>query len=253
MNGLEIMYLVVFSIMASSFSSFLIASDFRGWKNLSKPSSCDNCGHKISAFALIPVFGALFSNFTCKHCNQKFSAKMAIMEASAALFFIGLYLFANKINFITEADQLNNLLFFGKLLFLAFISGLFSLIAFEDWNNHYISDIYMLVLVACLTYFNLDNLSMFAYYLAAAFMFKIIADNVFFYLMDKEEALGGGDIMLFAIMAYFFGPLTISHFFILMSLFAIIMTKFSKEEGLAPLAPNAFWAATVLLFIQNLF
>ncbi len=250
MFNVEFILITTFAIMASCFSSFLIASDFRGWANLKKPSSCDNCQKEIPKWALIPVLGALFSKFTCSHCGQKFSSKMAIMEFSAAIFFVGLYLFSTKIGFLTTVGETEITLSL-KLFLLSLTAGIFSLIAFEDWKNHYISDLYIMALTICLLIINYKSIDIFAYYLAGAYMFKMIADNISFYVLKKEEALGGGDILLFAIMGFLFSPLTISHFILIMSLLAIIMTKFSKSDNLAPLAPNAFWAASILLIIQN--
>lgn len=251
MISIEFILITTFAIMASCFSSFLIASDFREWTNLKKPSSCDNCGKEIPKWALIPVLGALISKFTCSHCGQKFSCKMAVMELSAAIFFIGLYLFSNNIGFIDSLHETQITLTL-KLMLLSLTAGIFSLIAFEDWKNHYISDLYIMALTACLLIINFNNIDIFAYYLAGAYMFKMIADNIAFYALKKEEALGGGDILLFAIMGFLFSPLTIAHFIIIMSLFAIIMTKRSQVENLAPLAPNALWAATILLIFQNI-
>ncbi len=248
MFNIEIVMITTFAIMASCFSSFLIASDYRSWVNLKTPSACDNCQKEIPKWALIPVLGAVFSRFTCSHCGQKFSRKMAIMEFSAAIFFVGLYLFAQKIGFLYETSSLMLSL---KLGLLSLTSGIFSLIAFEDWKNQYISDLYIMALTVCLLIINPSSLHLFAYYLAGAYMFKMIADNIAFYVLKKEEALGGGDILLFAITGFLFNPLTISHFVLIMSLLAIIMTKVSKSDNLAPLAPNAFWAAAILLIIQN--
>lgn len=250
MLNIEFILIITFAIMASCFSSFLIASDFRDWTNLKKPSSCDNCQKEIPKWALIPVFGALFSRFTCSHCGQKFSSRMAIMEFSAAIFFVGLYLFANNIGFINNGNE-TEITLSAKLFLLSLTAGIFSLIAFEDWKNHYISDLYIMALTICLLIINFQSINIFAYYLAGAYMFKMIADNVSFYVLKKEEALGGGDILLFAIMGFLFSPLTISHFVLIMSIFAIIMTKRTNSDNLAPLAPNAFWAATILLIIQN--
>ena len=70
---------------------------------------------------------------------------MAVMELSAAIFFIGLYLFSNNIGFIDSLHETQITLTL-KLMLLSLTAGIFSLIAFEDWKNHYISDLYIMAL-----------------------------------------------------------------------------------------------------------
>jgi len=241
---LDIYILSVFAIIAASFSSFFIASDYRGWKNLNKPSSCDNCGEKIDCISLIPIIGALISNFKCKKCNKKFSNRMAIMEFCSVLLFLGLHKMYISVG--GETDTIN-FEYLSTLFLLAVTSGLFSLFSFEDWKNHTISDIYILSAFLLLLVPFYHNISVFAYILAGSYLFKMFADSIVTYIKKEDTvALGEGDIMLFALVGLIVPFTDISIIFLIMSISAIIMTKRSDNpEQIAPLAPNMLFALSI--------
>ena len=246
---LIIYFLSIFSILTASFTSFFIASHYRKWTNLSKPSSCDNCGKPISKFALIPVFGSLFNLFKCPACNKKYSAKMCVIELFSILFFIGLTFLSLDSGFISFNEDLG--ITFLKFLILSLASSLFALFAYEDWENKEITDIYIFSAFILFAYIFPENIKMGAFLLAGTFIFKMIADNIAT-IIKKEEttAIGEGDILLFAFIGLLIPLELIPFAFILMGSCAIIMTYFSKEKT-GPLAPNLFFGLTILIFYIN--
>lgn len=86
--GLKIYMGAIFSIFGSllgSFSNVVILRTASGKSIVFPPSSCPHCGHQLSAFDLIPVFGWIFLGGKCRYCRAPISGQYPLVEAAAAI------------------------------------------------------------------------------------------------------------------------------------------------------------------------
>ena len=60
-------------------------ADYDGRVNLSAPSKCDSCGHRLGFLPLIPILGWLLCRGTCPHCGARVPYRYPLMEAIVAI------------------------------------------------------------------------------------------------------------------------------------------------------------------------
>lgn len=94
-----ILFLFLLGTIIGSFLNVFILRYGTG-KGLSGRSQCASCGHKLSAFDLIPVFSYLFLKGHCRYCKTKISATYPIVELATGILFalLGFRLFMTPIN-----------------------------------------------------------------------------------------------------------------------------------------------------------
>jgi prepilin signal peptidase PulO-like enzyme (type II secretory pathway) len=245
---MEFFILSMFSLFSVVLSSFFIASDYRNWKNLSKRSCCNNCKKEIDYIRLIPIFGSLLSGFKCNHCNEKYSWKMSFMEfLSIPLFFI---------IFKLSGIDFSSSLFILKIILISISTSLLILFSYEDWETHYISDIYIIIGISLLIYPFINNFSNWIYSIGFIFLFKIILDNIFSFIRNEDTtALGEGDILLFSIYPLLFKINNISdfklmiYFILVMSISSLIMSLITKSR-IIPMGPNFLFAIIIIGYLK---
>lgn len=93
-------FLIIAGILGACFGSFLNVVAHRSVNNLSwwgnERSVCENCGHVLGFFELIPVFSWLMLRGKCKNCCAKISVRYILIEIICAAIAVLIF---NKYNF----------------------------------------------------------------------------------------------------------------------------------------------------------
>lgn len=88
------LYIIIF-IIGLLFGSFANVIIYRMPKEESivyPPSHCPNCGERLRALDLVPVFSWIFLGGRCRYCKEKISPRYAVVELLCGMLFLGVYL-----------------------------------------------------------------------------------------------------------------------------------------------------------------
>ena len=148
-------------------------------------SKCDNCGHVLKWYNLIPLFSYVIQRGKCTFCHKKIASEHFIVELATGLLFVFTY-------YIFPSGYY----FYGGLI----ISSLLIIIFVSDFKYMVILDSPLIVtgilfIILKLIYFGFratlsSFLSGVALFLVMLLLFQVGK------LLFKKEALGGGDIKL---------------------------------------------------------
>lgn len=226
-------------------------------------SYCPNCGHKLRALDLIPLFGFIFLKGRCQYCQKKISWQYPLVELVTAVLFILVYLknpiFYPEINLQTAVIQFIFLIrnwFFVSVLLFIFIF---------DLKYYLIPDkiilpaiIITLILNILLIYrdllYSIDNFK-----ILINFFIAVLIGGGFFliqFLISRGRWVGGGDIRLGVLMGLILGYPTI-----LLALFlsylvgaiigtGLVITGRKRWKSQVPLGPFLAGATIVVLLYQ---
>ncbi len=192
----ELLQLIFVFLLGTCIGSFLNVCIFRipmGKSVAFPPSSCMNCGHKISWWENIPILSYIILRARCRKCSSPISIQYPFVE------------------FLTGG--LASLLFqkFGltpQFFIYFFFVGSLIVIAFIDLEHQIIPDIISLPgiaagLVASLFIPEVSIVD------SAAGIFlgggTLLAVAWGYYLLTKREGMGGGDVKLLAMIGAFLG------------------------------------------------
>lgn len=114
---------------------------------------------------------------------------------------------------------------------LFFLVLLIAKITYDDYKTQKISDLYSILIILIggvyNTFYNKDTLfyglELFSYTIGFLLLFKLIVENILFYLNRETEILGEGDIVLFGALAMFldkFGNFLVMFYVSLMLFFS---------------------------------
>lgn len=198
-------YYILFGILGLLVGSFLNVCIYRIPKNetvITTPSHCMKCGHRLTAIDLIPVLSFVFLRGKCRHCGDKISPRYAIVELLTSLTFVLLFhKFGLTVDFLASAYLMSILIvvFFIDIdhmiipdgLVIAgligggilFIYNFFRPVAFygdRNWWNPLLGGVIgfgILLLIG------------------------VVGNAVY----KTDEAMGGGDIKIFAPIGIFLG------------------------------------------------
>ena len=186
-------WLAVFGAVLGSFLDCCVSRMAAGDAHpLGGRSRCMSCGHTLRMFDLIPVFGWLFLRGRCRYCGKKIPAECVISELMGAAAFAGLAL---RFGPVPEL---------GQWLILA---GVLLALSLTDLAKRIIPD--RLLLLAALNrvvwFFVLGQgkAEMFTALIACAVPAALL---VLVLLLEKgigREAMGGGDIKLLFVLAFY--------------------------------------------------
>lgn len=93
--GITIYFCLLAAILGACMASFLNCMAWRivhgesfvkGW------SHCDECGHSLALYDLIPIFSYLFQKGKCRYCGTKLSVRHLLFEILGAVSFVLLLL-----------------------------------------------------------------------------------------------------------------------------------------------------------------
>lgn len=189
-------YLILFFIYGLIFGSFFNVVGSRlpkGESIILPPSHCNNCGHKLTAFELIPVLSYIFQKGKCKKCGIKLSVMYPIYELFCGIIFATIYY-----KFGITKDIIIPLTFISMLLIIIVSDIEYMIIPDEIlifFGIILLIEISIINGVNSLFYSILYGIGAFGIML----VIKLLGDFLF-----KKESMGGGDIKLM----FFFGLCT---------------------------------------------
>ena len=242
---MEILYLTMFFILGTIMGSFCYVIAIRVSKEesiISPPSHCDNCGHILKWYELIPILSYIIQGGKCKKCHTKLSIGYLLMEVcTGILYMICYHVFGFSLSLISA---------------IIFVTSIITVI---------ISDIeYMIILDEVLIFavfgiiivdlFDLGIIETSMKILSAIGAFatmlfiKFAGDKMF-----KQESLGGGDIKLMFLVGLVLGySLAICNIFLATFIaFPIaLILLITKKNNVIPFGPF-LGMASLIIFISG--
>lgn len=242
----EKIYLILFFMFGTFMGSFyhVVATRVSNGKSIVSPRShCDNCGHILKWYELIPIISYIIQRGKCSKCKVKLSLSYLLMEICTGLLFSVSY----------------HVFDFGYDLIIAliFISSLIIII---------ISDIeYMIILDEVLIFASLGIIitMLFGYGIKETcyhILYGILSFGTMLLIkkmgdmMFKQESLGGGDIKLMFLIGLVLGfSMSICNiFFATFIAFPVALSLLVlKKDNIIPFGPFLSMAA-IILFISNI-
>ena len=222
---------------------------------VSDRSRCPGCSHELRFYELMPVLSYLFQGGKCRVCHMKIKPIYLLSEIFAGLLFAFPVWFYGFEGF--ESGAIYVAWVFLSMLIIITVSDLY----------------YQLILDKVLLFFGVILLTLYAIYPHYDFVFGLIGAGVGFFtlytvglmgqFLFKKEALGGGDIKLYAVIGLVLG---ISNTFLSLFLAAVIALIYSlifmkdktKPFGFGPFIAIAsyfclFYGSSLLNWYFNLF
>lgn len=246
-------FAAIFGAIVGSFLNVVILRLPEPHESIVFPAShCPACQSKLRWFENIPIFSYLFLRGRCSHCRCRISLQYPLVEMSMALLSAGVF----------HRFGLN---LAGGAFFL--FSASLLVIIFIDLRHQIIPDVISLTGIIfgfAFSFFSplvswQDSL---LGIIAGGGLLSTIA--LFYYLLRRQEGMGGGDIKLLAMIGAFLGWQSIPFVIFASSLtgaaIGLIVMFLQRQEGLAtriPFGPFLSGAALVYMFcsaaIQLLF
>lgn len=243
---MEIYYCVVMFILGSVLGSFYNVVGYRipkGESIVFPSSHCTNCGHKLKAYELIPIFSFLFLGGKCSKCKQKISWFYTIFETLTGILFLLCYII-----FKNNVFDLIISLTFVSMIIIIFISDyhyliipdsvliIFSILLLIELSlKNGITNIYVPILNGILSF-------------VCMYIIKLIGDFLF-----KKESMGGGDIKLLFVIGMVLGfPEALFSIFIgsLVGLPIAFIILMKNKDHVIPFGPLLGIGAIVMLLTQ---
>ena len=243
---MEIYYCVVMFILGSVLGSFYNVVGYRipkGESIVFPSSHCTNCGHKLKAYELIPIFSFLFLGGKCSKCKQKISWFYTTFEMLTGILFLLCYII-----FKNNVFDLIISLTFVSMIIIIFISDyhyliipdsvllIFSILLLIELSlKNGITNIYVPILNGILSF-------------VCMYVIKLIGDFLF-----KKESMGGGDIKLLFVIGMVLGfPEALFSIFIgsLVGLPIAFIILMKNKDHVIPFGPLLGIGAIVMLLTQ---
>ncbi len=245
--------LLPFGIMAflfgASIGSFLNVCIYRLPLNrsiISPGSQCPHCHTAIPFYLNIPVLSYILLRGRCRFCNHGISLRYPLIEALTGAFAVLLFL---KFHLSPQ--------FFFWFVFIAFLIT----ISFIDFDHQIIPDVMSLpgIIIFASAFWFLPEMSI------KKTIFGILAGGgslyavaLFYYILKKQEGMGGGDIKLLAMIGAATGIkgvfFTLFAGSLLGTLFGIIImlyTKIADTKLKIPFGPFLSSGAVLYIFYGN--
>jgi len=206
-------------------------------------SHCPQCDHVLSWWELVPVLGYLVLKGKCKSCGKHISVKYPLMELATA----GLFAFS----FVILRENVVE-----YVLIVVFIS-LLVIVTVSDMYHRIVPDIVLLVSAPILLVLRIVSpvISWQSGLIGAVLGFG------FMYLMAlygkkrfKTEALGGGDIKLYALIGLVLGFETVFLSILIAGVLGLIYALIARPQGkYIPFVPFIAMGALIAYFVGPLF
>ena len=194
---LDIYVIVLLFVLGLVMGSFFMVVGTRLPKNESivKPRShCDNCGHILKWYELIPVLSYVIQMGRCSKCHTKLSPMYPFIEV------LNGFLYSLSYALYGFSYEMIAFMVISSILILIFVSDFQYMIILDE--PLIIGSIIILLLK--LYYFGFPTFTRSIYSGLIMFVFmlviKLCGDKVF-----KRESLGGGDIKLVTFFGFVFG------------------------------------------------
>ena len=242
---MEKIYLIMFFIFGSVFSSFLCVIGYRLPQKISfitGRSRCDNCGHELKFYELIPVLSYIIQGGKCRKCSYQIPAIIPICEIIGGfLFSFAYYLFGFSYN----------------LLFAILIASLFLVVLVTDVNYYIIPDeviIFFAIAFVITQYFSGGIKNVGVHLLTGAMLFSLmyltmlLGEKIF-----KKESLGGGDVKLLFLFGLVLEPIMGIVTIFLASMIALpisFLILIKSKSNMIPFGPFLNLAFLILFYTQ---
>ncbi|ABN52086.1 MAG TPA: prepilin peptidase [Hungateiclostridium thermocellum] len=194
-------------------------------------SHCMKCGHTLGALDLVPVFSYLFLKGRCRYCGEKISPRYALVELLTSVVYLLLFWkYGLSVDFLASAYlmsvliavffiDLDHMIIPNKLVVAALVGGVLPFV----YNIFRPMDIYV-----DRKWWN-PLLGAFI-----GFGFLLLVAIVGYLVYKTDEAMGGGDVKLFAPIGLFLGwKMTIVALFISFvsaGIVSIVLLLLKKKE-----------------------
>ncbi len=120
---MELYFVIAAGVLGAIAGSFINALSYRfnTGRGMGGRSYCDTCGETLGVLDLVPVFSYLFLRGRCRHCGSKIAIQNLLVELTAAMLSVLIYL---SHPFITEPAHLSQFFFW----FLVWMVLLFTVV-----------------------------------------------------------------------------------------------------------------------------
>ncbi|MFO7810285.1 MAG: prepilin peptidase [Candidatus Delongbacteria bacterium] len=207
---------LIFGMIFGSFLNVVIYRVPEGMSLINPPSSCPQCGHMIRWYENIPVFSWIFLKGKCSSCGKNIPAKYPVIELAVGMMTLGLFLYTGP--------DISLLI----LIPLSYILFCIAVIDYQTFSIPYGLNMALFIVAALgviLNFFidGLLNISLLGSFLGALTGFGILyLIQITGKLIYKQDAVGTGDLYLFASAGLLMGPKLTFTAFILGSFLAVL-------------------------------
>lgn len=176
----------IFGALFGSFANVIILRLPKGESVVRPRSHCPQCKHQLTWYELIPIFSWCFLRGKCRSCNKKISWRYPLIEFLTAMSFCGLFLHHGWNSYLLE-----QMIFIYCLIIVSFI----------DFDHMILPDGFTLsgIVIGLLgAWLNPGRSFLDAVYgvlMGGGFLWAVA---YVYYLLRKQEGMGGGDIKLLA-------------------------------------------------------
>ncbi|MGL4624367.1 MAG: prepilin peptidase [Culicoidibacterales bacterium] len=234
--------------LGAVFGSFFHVVGYRylkGMNFINGRSQCPTCETQLGAIDLVPLFSYVFLRAKCRHCGAHIPVIYWLAEVALGILFVIPVLVFGYHGFLT-----------GEIVFVWIFSALLFTITVTDVYEQLIPDKILLffgVLLVVASYF-VDGFSFQSALIGALVGFGLLyIIGTLGRLYYKQDALGGGDVKLYALIGYVLGwQLTILSLF-LAAVFALIgaIIMRRKAGAILPFGPFIAVAAVCCYYVGD--
>ena len=240
---MEVFYLICFFILGLVFGSFFCCVGLRlstNKKFINDRSVCDNCGHVLKWYDLIPVFSYIFLRGRCRYCHKRISILNLFIEiVTGVLFALSYYSFNLSLELLLALSIVS-------LAMIVFVSDL----------------TYMIIPDEVIVFFSIEFLILKFLIdgLGSVLLSLVSGASLFFFMyflmrlgnaLFKKESLGGGDIKLLFVLGLVIEPFLGLVTIFLASLIALpvsLYLLYKNKEHMIPFGPFILIAFLIIFF-----
>ena len=240
---MEVIYIICFFILGLVFGSFFCCVGLRLSKNekfINERSVCDNCGHILAWYDLIPVFSYIFLKGKCRYCHTKVGIINPFIEVvSGVLFALSYYSFGISLELVLALNIV-------ALSMIIFVSDLTYMII-PDEVIIFFSVVFIILefMMGGLKGLGLSLISGASLFLFIYLLMKL--GSVLF----KKESLGGGDVKLLFVLGLVLDPFLGLITIFLASFIALpvsLYLLYKNKEHMIPFGPFILIAFLIIFF-----
>lgn len=242
-EDMMVFYYFLTAVVGLLIGSFLNVCIYRipNNKSIVKPSSqCMNCKERLTALDLVPVLSFLFLRGKCRHCGVKISPRYAIVEMLTALTFVLLlHRFGLSVDFFASA----------------YLMSILIVVFFVDLDHMIIPDRLVIAgLIGGVPLFIYNIFKPVQIYgdrnwwtpllgILVGFGMLLLVAVIGIAIYKTDEAMGGGDIKIFAPIGIFLGlKMTFVAFFVSVVIagfvgIILVIAKIKDRKGTFPFGP----------------
>ena len=240
---MEVIYIICFFILGLVFGSFFCCVGLRLSKNekfINERSVCDNCGHILAWYDLIPVFSYIFLKGKCRYCHTKVGIINPFIEVvSGILFALSYYSFGISLELVLALNIV-------ALSMIIFVSDLTYMII-PDEVIIFFSVVFIILefIMEGLKGVVLSLISGVSLFLFMYLLMKL--GNVLF----KKESLGGGDVKLLFVLGLVLDPFLGLITIFLASFIALpvsLYLLYKNKEHVIPFGPFLLISFLIIFF-----